>query len=112
MTPTLPAADNHIEYEVSPERRLMLAVLLTAILDASGQAPASAKRDRRKICGTALGWIKEAGPDFLEVCEMAGINPVVARRGAMQYIESTRDGPTGPRLRRHTAHTIREQAHA
>lgn len=94
MTPTLPTSDDRIEYAACPERRLMLAVLLTAILDAAGENTATTKRRERNVVrGTALGWIKDAGPDFRAVCELASLDPLHVRRAALDFIASDRPAP-------------------
>lgn len=89
MTHPLAASDATIDCPISPERRLMVAVLLTAILDASGNNTGTAtQRDRDVVRGTALGWIKDAGPDFHEVCELAGFDAQHVRHCALHYIDS------------------------
>lgn len=94
MTPTLTAADNHIDYEVSPERRLMLAVLTTAIMDAAGANTGTmTPRDRRHAPGHALRWIKRADGDFQWICEMADLDPREVRKCALNFINSGQELP-------------------
>lgn len=94
MTPTLPTADNHIAYEISPERRLMLAVLTTAIMDAAGANTGTmTPRDRRHAPGHALRWIKRADCDFQWICEMADLDPREVRQSALNFINSGQDLP-------------------
>jgi len=99
MTPTLPTNDDFVEYEASPERRLMLAVLLTAIVDAAGEnTGTTTPRTRNVVRGTALGWIKDASPDFHAVCELAGLDPLYVRRAALDFVASERAAPRTPRV--------------
>ena len=94
MTPTLPTADNHIDYGVSPERRLMLAVLTTAIMDAAGANTGTmTPRDRRLAPGIALGWITRADSDFQWICEMADLDPREVRKCALDFINSGQEMP-------------------
>jgi hypothetical protein len=94
MTPTLPTADNHLDYEISPERRLMLAVLNTAIMDAAGAyVSASRPSERDYARRRALCWLQDGGGDFRSVCELAGLNPQYVQTRALEFLESGRELP-------------------
>jgi hypothetical protein len=99
MSAHLPMSDFYAEHDATPERRLMLAVLLTAILDAAGKnTGTTTPRTRNVARGTALGWIKDADPDFCAVCELAGLDPIHVRRAALDFIESGKPIPRVPRV--------------
>jgi hypothetical protein len=78
-----------IPEESLPERRLMQAVILNAIGDATGRKgdtrrPYHVEKDKRE----AIRWIAEAGPDFQRVCELAGMSPDMVRARALAFIAS------------------------
>lgn len=99
MSAPHPSSDFYAAREATPERRLMLAVLLTAILDAAGEnTGTTAPRERNLVRGTALGWIKDASPDFRAVCELAGLDPLYVRRAALEFIASERSAPRTNRV--------------
>ncbi len=99
MTQAIPASDDFHDSEASPERRLMMAVLLTAILDAAGKSDGTVFRNRDIVQASALGWIKDGGQDFLDVCHLAGVDPHHVRRRSLDFIDS---GKPMPRMRRHS----------
>lgn len=77
-----------------PERRLMQAVILNAIGDATGRKsdnrrPNHVELDRRD----AIRWFTEAGADFRDVCEIAGIHPDTVAMLALAFIESKEPMP-------------------
>lgn len=99
MSASFPASDFYADDDATPERRLMLAVLLTAILDAAGKNTGTTTPRTRSVArGTALGWIKDAGSDFRVVCELAGLDPMHVRRAALEFIESGKPIPRVPRM--------------
>lgn len=99
MSAQHPASDFYVEHDATPERRLMLAVLLTAILDAAGgNTGTTTPRERNAVRGTALGWIKDASSDFHAVCEIAGLDPAHVRHAALEFIASERTAPRTPRV--------------
>lgn len=60
------------------------AVLLTAIADAHGKFSALPSHcDPAAVQAEARAWFEEAGPDFLDVCIMAGADPEMVRRVAL-----------------------------
>jgi hypothetical protein len=80
----------------TPEQRLLQAVILTAIADASGRAsgrPTGDAGNKRR----ALAWFNDAGSDFREVCEGAGLHPDTVRKFALAFIAS---GEPFPSIRR------------
>ncbi len=86
MNAKLPTSDEHVEYEACPERRLMIAVLLTAIRDASGMYIAGSRVQREHTQMRALNWIRNGGEDFHEVCALAGLEPREVRKKALRFI--------------------------
>ena len=99
MSASIPASDFYAEHDATPERRLMLAVLLTAIVDAAGgNSGTTVARTRDLVRGTALGWIKEGGEDFQIVCDLAGLDPCHVRRAALEFIASNRELPRTVRM--------------
>lgn len=91
MIEMLPKSDEYVEQEACPERRLMLAVLLTAIRDASGINIVGTPHCRRQTQMLAFGWIKDGDSDFQEVCALAGLDPNATRRKALQFIGDPRN---------------------
>ena len=88
------ASDNFIEYEVSPERRLMLAVLNTAIMDAAGAYIGVARPNERDYARRrALLWLQDGGRDFRSICELAGFDPLDVQTRALEFIASGREIP-------------------
>lgn len=88
------ASDNRIDYEISPERRLMLAVINTAILDAAGGYVGPARPSERDCARRrALCWITDAGSDFRSICELAGFDPLDVQTRALLFIDSGRKLP-------------------
>ncbi|MBU0801353.1 MAG: hypothetical protein KKA05_10200 [Alphaproteobacteria bacterium] len=88
------ASDNRIDYEISAERRLMLAVINTAILDAAGayvgtSRPGECDYAQRR----ALLWLKDGGRDFRSICELAGFDPLDVQTRALEFISSGREIP-------------------
>ena len=78
-----------IEDETRGCGELWAAVILQALADAQGRSRA-VRGDHRDDDGNvidvqaeALEWFTDAGPDFLEVCDLAGMNPDVVRRVAL-----------------------------
>lgn len=91
-----------IDENALPERRLMQAVILNAIADASGRGngsrrPMQAAADRR----IALRWFIDAGPDYQRICEFAGLHPETVRKYALAFIAS---GKPLPRMYRNAVH--------
>lgn len=89
-----------------PERRLMQAIILNAIGDATGRKsdcrrPNQVENDRRD----AIRWFAEAGFDFRRVCEFAGMHPDMVRRLALDFIASAEPMP---RVARNTS-TVRRR---
>lgn len=69
------------------ESRLMMAVIIQAIADASGNksttgTPGQTIHAER----TARNWFTNAGPDFQAVCWMAGLHPLSVQKAALAYI--------------------------
>ncbi len=59
-------------------RELWLSVLTRAVLDAVGKTHGTTcKGSAREAQRTALTWLTDGGPDFREVCAMAGVDPEV-----------------------------------
>jgi hypothetical protein len=81
-----------------PERRLMQSVIITAISDARGDTrdrrPERVEADKR----AAISWITEAGADFREVCDLAGLDADCVRTYALAFIAS---GDKFPRAQKH-----------
>lgn len=74
----------------SPERRLMLAILITAIMDATGQSCCNRAVDRERNRILALAWFRDASDDFRTVCDLAGMDPDYVRRAVLQYVAAGR----------------------
>ena len=76
-----------------PERRLMQSVIITAISDARGDTrdrrPERVEADR----DAALKWITEAGRDFREVCDLAGLDADCVRTYALAFITTGNSFP-------------------
>lgn len=57
------------------ERAMWAAVIEQAVRDASKLSWVAPANERVLVRNSAARWLKEAGPDFREVCDMAGIDP-------------------------------------
>lgn len=93
------ADDFYADPVIPGERRLMLAVLLTAIMDAAGEnTGTTTRRERDLVRGTALGWIRDGGEDFETVCDLAGVEPRQVRRAAFDFIAGDKEIPRTKRM--------------
>lgn len=92
----LRAFDESEEY-VTPERRLMMATIVTALADATGQSYFQHADDRERSRKAALRWFRDAGADFQHVCHLAGLEPSNVRRAALDFIASGDPIPRCPR---------------
>ena len=80
--------------EILSTQRLMQAVILQAIGDAIGSKTDSRRPNRIEIDKRlALRWFEEAGPDFEQVCEGAGLHPAMVRSLALAFIASSQPMP-------------------
>lgn len=77
----------------SPERRLMLATIINAMADAKGAGSISSRSEREKVQREALAWFRSGGPDFQQVCCLAGLDPHSTRRAALRFIASPQRVP-------------------
>lgn len=83
-----------------PERRLMQAVILTAISDAIATKGDNRRPNRIEFDQEiALRWFTEAGPDFEQVCDWAGMHPHMVRRLVLEFVASNQ---AIPRINRNT----------
>lgn len=77
---------------LTPDQRLYKGILLTAVLDASGRttgtnSPHTAAQAKEE----ALQWFETAGPDFVEVCDLAGFEPELVRSKVKAYLAKVGD---------------------
>lgn len=89
------------QFDHTPERRLMIAIIIQAINEAvgySGVTEPPAKRAQAKAA--ARNWFETNSEDFQQVCEFAGLHPETVRRSALRYIrvQSQSNLPGLPRL--------------
>lgn len=87
-----------------PEKRLMLAVLLDAIIQL--------RRPGSTGAAEAATWFREGGTDspfsFASVCEALGLDAAYLTRGVFAWARAGRDGvPSVGRLRRPQARALR-----
>ena len=80
--------DPGIEWGASRERQLWCAVIIHTLYEASGRIVYAEKGERERVRQAAVAWFDEAGTDFCEVCDLAGLVPEVVRKGALRLIES------------------------
>ena len=77
-----------------PERRLMQAVILNAISDAVASNGDSRRPKRIEFDQEiALRWFTEAGPDFEQVCDWAGMHPDMVSRLVLEFVTSNQAIP-------------------
>lgn len=96
MTPTVlkvaQAFDESTD-NASPERRLMMGIILTAINDATGHSAVNDTPDQRvQSKHQARHWFERHGDDFQTVCILAGFDPEKVRRAALVFIAAHSDG--------------------
>jgi hypothetical protein len=84
------AFDEQTSY-ATPERRLMLAVIANAVAEAIGKATDIRLRD--KLRAEAFAWFWDAGPDFQDVCHLAGLDPAATRRAVLDFVASEKPMP-------------------
>lgn len=77
------------EQQDRASRELWGSVILRAIADAHGRAYVSGAESRAEVIAEACAWFEEAGEDFLEVCDMAGVDPQVIRDVALGPLPAT-----------------------
>jgi hypothetical protein len=83
----LPTAFDERTSYTTPERRLMLAIIIAAINDALGCSPANdhvGERERERAI--ARRWLEGSSRDFREVCYLAGLEPETVSRAALAFI--------------------------
>lgn len=94
-----------IAHAISPEQRLYKSILVTAVLDASGRATgANTPQDAALAKEEAMQWFETAGPDFVEVCDLAGFEPDMVQSKVKAYL-AIAEG-----MRYHRAVTLRDVA--
>jgi hypothetical protein len=104
-----------IEYSeanpISPEQRLLLAVILSAAQEGVGRGSAITAHTRDRDISAARQWFDEAGEDFRNVCSLAGLEPDFVRKAALSYFEQTDANPgcTVRRMRRSDRRPIPKQ---
>ncbi|MCP3731810.1 LacI family DNA-binding transcriptional regulator [Sphingomonas sp. MG17] len=100
---TLRAFDDRVSY-TTPERRLMLATIANAVIDALGNSADCRTGPRENARRDALNWFKLAGPDYQMVCHLAGLDPACTRRAVLRYVASGKPMPAIRRGNRSTRH--------
>jgi hypothetical protein len=76
-----------IVHPISPEQRLYKSILVTAMLDACGRATGTRTlEDAAQAKQEAVQWFETAGPDFVEVCDLAGFEPDLVRSKVKAYL--------------------------
>lgn len=80
--------DPTIEARVSGD--LWVAVILQAIADAHNNG-----KTNRRAKVEARAWFEEAGEDFLEVCDLAGVDPGIIRDVALNPLPATFNSSIG-----------------
>ena len=87
----------------SPEKRLMFAVLLDAVIQLQGRNQKDAAEAEEWIRGTDC---EESPFSFRNICEALGINPTYLRRGLLAWRERAPGAPYKAPLRQlRTSHT-------
>jgi hypothetical protein len=94
---TLPCAFDETERCATPEQRLMMATIATAVADIIGNTSISNPSERARACQEAIDWFEGDGPDFRYVCELAGLDPAHVRNSVLVFIAS---GQSMPRVAR------------
>ena len=114
---TLATTDYH-DSAISPERRLMLGVIVNAALDASGRSREIDRQgSRARLQDDALAWFRDGGDDFRFVCALAGLSPEIVSARVIDYVARVatdpsaavdirflRGGKYGGATRRHAVH--------
>lgn len=80
--------DLGIDREPARERQLWCAVIIHTLYEAAGRIAYAEKGERERVRQAAIAWFDEAGADFREVCDLAGLAPEVVREGALRLIGS------------------------
>lgn len=81
----------------SPEQRLMMATITTAVADILGTGPVSHPSERERLRREALAWIKGDSEDYRYVCQLAGLDPHQVRKCVLEFVAS---GKPLPRIAR------------
>lgn len=89
MTKAKLTVDDEIYEHASPERRLMMAIIVAAVCDALGRSAAvesaeSKERNRQ----FARQWFAEKGQDFRAVCVAAGFDPDTVSASVLAYVDA------------------------
>lgn len=99
-----------IAHHVSPEQRLYKSILATAVLDACGRATGTrTPQDAAQAKQEAAQWFETAGPDFVEVCDLAGFEPDLVRSKVKAYLTKADSIKSNPGEHRR-ASTLRDVA--
>ena len=92
------SGNSHEEIDTEPDQNLWKAVVLQALLDASGQSKktfgAWPDSKHESLKREALRWLLVDEEDFFDVCEMAGIDARLLR----QFSKRLQDNDTDAQL--------------
>lgn len=98
------ASDNYC----TPERRLMLATIINAISDAIGAGTITSPGARARASREAIAWFHDGGADFQSVSLLAGLEPSVLRRAALDFISSGKPLPRRDASEVKTSHSCQK----
>lgn len=79
--------------EISPERRLFVAIIANAAREATGvvREPYGPRRERVRLA--ARRWFEHPTDDFRLICESAGYSPRDVRKWVLDYIKRVEADP-------------------
>lgn len=85
----------------TPEKRLGMAIIINAIVEAMGHGAGNDSPSKRADArDTALQWFSDADEDFEAVCDMADLNPAAVQAAALSYISEGKRLPNRAPTRR------------
>lgn len=88
MKSDLPNLTREATPEISPERRLMLAIIIAAINDALGCSAVNDRDDQRDHeRQRAKRWFEDGGSYFRKICCLAGLEPSDVRTAVLAYLD-------------------------
>lgn len=74
---------------ISPEQRLMRAVIAQTAMEAAGKIAVNSRSPLKaeEARADAIEWFRDAGDDFQRVCSLAGLEPEYVRKRVLAFLE-------------------------
>lgn len=108
----LPYAEDDSYVHASPEQRLMMAIITTAVADILGTGPVSHPSERERYRREALNWFENDSRDFRYVCQVAGLEPEHVRKSVLEFVASGKPMPRTTRVLHHNPNRRRSNVNA